>query len=354
MSRRENIVADFDKNHSRYLQFTDKIEQLLKQLLLIEDIHYHSISGRVKERSSLEKKLRKGRGKYANLGDVTDLTGIRIITYFSGDVDAIARVIEGEFEVDWSNSIDKRAVIEEDRFGYLSLHYVVSLSSSRTQLIENKYLKGLKAEIQIRSILQHAWAEIEHDLGYKSQEKIPREIRRSFSRVAGLLETADLEFMHIRKRLGKLEEELILQMEKNPSSVQITKTSLRLAMEHVSGFQTMNKCFFGHESSSIDIENLDGYKTKLNYLSIQSIDVLLQLTNKYKDKICMLHKMMKEEGKHWLDYLALLFVLEFYSIEGVCEYFRYFSLTENESCDEEVKKLLVMNDIMNQEAGELM
>ena len=64
----------------------------------------------------------------------------------------------------------------------------------RMVLRENKAFEGLKCEIQIRSVLQHAWAEIEHDLGYKSELTIPKEVRRSFSRLAGLLELGDKEF----------------------------------------------------------------------------------------------------------------------------------------------------------------
>ena len=98
---------------------------------------------------------------------MTDITGVRVITYFADQVDEIAKVMEGEFNIDIKNSIDKRDILDPDRFGYLSLHYViVSLSSARCALAEYRSFSELKAEVQVRSILQHAWAEIEHDLGY--------------------------------------------------------------------------------------------------------------------------------------------------------------------------------------------
>jgi hypothetical protein len=71
-----------------------------------------------------------------------------------------------------------------------------------------KFLKDLKAEIQIRSILQHAWAEIEHDLGYKSKYSIPFNLRRRFSRLSGLLELADEEFNNLRAELRKYKEKI--------------------------------------------------------------------------------------------------------------------------------------------------
>ena len=145
-----------------------RMETLLRQLLREREIPVHSISSRLKSRGSLAKKVERKGTSYSDLSDVTDLAGLRIVTYFSDQVDEIAGLIESEFQLDHHNSIDKRADLDPDRFGYLSLHYVVSLSPSRAALTEYRALAGLKAEIQIRSILQHAWAEIEHDLGYKT------------------------------------------------------------------------------------------------------------------------------------------------------------------------------------------
>ncbi|WP_242785636.1 GTP pyrophosphokinase [Bacillus cereus] len=125
-------------------------------------------------------KVEKGGNKYSTLNDITDISGIRVITYFSDDVDKVASMIQNEFEIDETNSVDKRTLLDPDRFGYLSLHYVIKLNTLRTSLVEYQRFKDLKAEVQIRSILQHAWAEIEHDLGYKSKNSIPRVVKRDF------------------------------------------------------------------------------------------------------------------------------------------------------------------------------
>jgi hypothetical protein len=61
-------------------------------------------------------------------------------------------------------------------------------------LVEYSTHTGVQFEVQIRSTLQHAWAEIEHDRGYKSEVEVARAVRRRFSRLAGLLELADYEF----------------------------------------------------------------------------------------------------------------------------------------------------------------
>jgi hypothetical protein len=87
----------------------------------------------------------------------------------------------------------------------LSVHYIVSLAPARARLPEYSKYRDCVGEIQIRSVLQHAWAEIEHDLGYKSGSAVPREAIRQFSRIAGLLEVADEGFVALRQRLTDYE-----------------------------------------------------------------------------------------------------------------------------------------------------
>jgi putative GTP pyrophosphokinase len=106
------------------------------------------------------------------------------------------------------------------------MHHVVSLLFERCQLIEYRRFPSFKAEIQTRSILQHAWAEIEHDLGYKSRQEVPKLIRRKFSRLAGLLELVDQEFITIRDELDKYEIAVPERIEKTPQLVTIDKASL--------------------------------------------------------------------------------------------------------------------------------
>lgn len=194
------LVKDFELDRARYESFAATVSGLLERLLKAEEIGVHSISFRCKEVASLEKKI-TAKPSYPSLAHITDLAGVRIITHYSDDVDRVALLVESEFAIDAENSIDKRIALDPDRFGYLSLHYVASMNSDRSKLREYSAFKGLKVEIQVRSILQHTWAEIEHDIGYKSTVQVPRHIRRKFSRLAGLLELADQEFVSIRTDL---------------------------------------------------------------------------------------------------------------------------------------------------------
>ncbi len=179
--------------------FGATISGLIRELLHHAAVDVHSVTARVKKRQSASKKLARDPEKYAELSDLTDLLGIRVITYFSDEVDKVASILTPHFSVDEATSVDKRATMDPDRFGYLSLHFIAELRSDRLGLVEYSRFAGMRFELQVRSILQHAWAEIEHDLGYKADMALPREMRRRFSRLAGLLELADDEFSRLRQ-----------------------------------------------------------------------------------------------------------------------------------------------------------
>ena len=208
VDKTRNILEEYDSKKSLYSHFLNEIEHQVKSILQTSGISVNAITSRLKDKDSLKGKIDRKDGKYENISNITDIVGIRIITYFSEDVDRIAEIIESEFDVDKENSIDKRESLEPDRFGYCSVHYVVKMSHQRLKLRECAAFKGLKCEIQIRSILQHAWAEIEHDIGYKSEITVPKEMRRNFSRIAGLLEIADKEFVEIRTALAQYRKDV--------------------------------------------------------------------------------------------------------------------------------------------------
>lgn len=110
MSYIDNILSDYDKNVSLYEILSRKISALLEGLIRDEGLYVHSIHHRVKQRDSLSRKLNKPDASYKKLGDLTDIAGVRVITYFSSDVDRVADIIRGEFTVDTEHSIDKGAL----------------------------------------------------------------------------------------------------------------------------------------------------------------------------------------------------------------------------------------------------
>jgi len=220
------IMAQYDSRHALLEDFTNTLADLIRDILRASALNVHSVTCRTKERTSIEAKLNRAPNKYLSLEDVTDVCGVRIITLFADDVDIVGKLVAQEFDVDVQHSIDKRKSLGANQFGYLSLHYVVRLNPVRRRLSEYKSFCDCSAEVQIRSMLQHAWAEIEHDLGYKAKETIPTEIRRKFSQLAGILESADDQFSDIRRTLAGYDTALPGRIVHEAETVRIDKASL--------------------------------------------------------------------------------------------------------------------------------
>ena len=187
----EQILQEYRDHLPEFREQTQAIQKTLRDTLDKAGIIVTSIESRVKTEDSLAGKLELKGAKYKSLADITDIIGLRVITYYSEDVDKVASAVDRLFDIDWDNSVDKRKLLEIDTFGYLSLHYICTKKGF-----------GYRFEIQMRTILQHAWANMNHDTGYKSGVEIPTYYRRSLSRMAGLLELVDEEFSRIRVELA--------------------------------------------------------------------------------------------------------------------------------------------------------
>ena len=170
-------------------QLSEQASSLLQAALREQNIELNTFERRVKTEESLAGKLEKKGYKYRTLYDITDVVGIRVVTYYTDDVDKVAAIAKQIFDVAWKNSVDKRKH-QLNSFGYLSLHYICYLKEGP--------LRTIPFEIQMRTALQHVWSAIEHDIGYKGAVKLPPEFVRQFSRLAGMLEMADDEFSRLR------------------------------------------------------------------------------------------------------------------------------------------------------------
>ena len=176
----------------RYRNLESIVNERMNQIFS-DKLSLIHVTHRIKTPDSIKGKLERKPDLYSSIYDIYDILGFRVICYISDDVDLAAKLIAENFRVDWKRSKDKREIIDARSFGYVALHYVCALPDDNN---------NLWFEVQIKTILQHSWAEIEHDLGYKTEIEVPREIRRSFS-AASLLETADDIFSEIRAKLAE-------------------------------------------------------------------------------------------------------------------------------------------------------
>ena len=186
----EMLLEEYREAIPVFERMQEEVLATLRDALQRNGLIVTAIESRIKTEESLTGKLALKGGKYATLSDITDILGARIVTFYTDDVDRIAAMAEQLFEIDWENSVDKRMLHQLDSFGYNSLHYICKLPGY-----------DYRFELQLRTTLQHAWASINHDIGYKSGVEIPREYMRRINRMAGLLEMADDEFSRIRSEI---------------------------------------------------------------------------------------------------------------------------------------------------------
>ncbi len=183
-------------------QFVNLVTSVLDEA----GINYLSVTGRAKSVASFAAKaarLADGRPVFDDpLREITDQIGIRVITYVHSDVQAVADLLEDQVVVYVDRDMGQETA-GEGRFGYASRHLLVGLDPVREGQDGYELMRGRQAQIQIRTVLQHAWAEFEHDIRYKGtipDEHVP-DFDRRFTLAAGLLELADREFSTIRARL---------------------------------------------------------------------------------------------------------------------------------------------------------
>jgi ppGpp synthetase/RelA/SpoT-type nucleotidyltranferase len=131
-------------------------------------------------------------GVFANM---TDLSAARVVLQTMSQVTRFCRFIEDAFIIDWVNSEDAGVRLGASEFGYRSHHYVVSLKPEAASIlgvpVDTERLRGVKAEIQVRTLAQHAVADTLHDRMYKSTVRpLPRHEREQ-ARIASILENSD-------------------------------------------------------------------------------------------------------------------------------------------------------------------
>lgn len=307
----EALLQQFREQVPALEQLSKTVYDQLRQVLHEQSVELSAIEYRVKTEQSLAGKLERKGDKYASLEDITDLVGLRIITFYTDDVDKVAAIVQQLYDVDWSNSIDKRKAHELTSFGYNSLHYICRLKEGSAPF-----------EIQMRTALQHVWSAIEHDIGYKGAVKLPPEYRRQFSRLAGMLELADDEFSRLRTTMtdyrrqvqalvksGKLDE-VLLSTDSFSSYLQMhpfNKLNQRIAavnqaevfpaslMPYLPILEGFGLETLGDLQRFIDSNGEEAYQLAVSQLAITDLDILAESIG--LQNLCLVHILKTGRGR---------------------------------------------------------
>lgn len=217
----DNTLAQFGSYYHEFrrahpaadVEFRLAIEELLTD----GGVTFDRVTTRIKEWSSLKAKAQKRRENGTLLypdprTDIHDMMGVRITTYHSTEIPVALKVLQDSFRV--HKSVDKAAETRiSGGFGYGSHHLILEVDDTSEDLQE---YRGLVFEVQVRTVLQHAWAEFEHDLRYKradvaNPDEVNAEVDRMFTLAAGLIELADQQFDQIAalKETGRVTDESV-------------------------------------------------------------------------------------------------------------------------------------------------
>lgn len=204
MSEPEAFLEWAEATRDGHQRLVEEVRYALDSALEVTTIEVAQILGRVKSLDSIREKI--SRKSYEDpRAEVPDLAGVRVVCLYQPDVDAVSAIVDRLFTV--MQTENKREGLGPDRMGYQGIHKIVKLNSS-FQGPRYRNLGDLVCEIQIRTIVQDAWAAISHNVAYKAEESTPPAIQRSINNVAALLEIAQEVFDSVRERSQQYRAEI--------------------------------------------------------------------------------------------------------------------------------------------------
>ncbi len=201
-----SILEQYKKVQLAYKDFSSTVKFILETLLKNNGFHYHVVSAREKAPERLEQKLGDN-SKLQNipLAELDDLAGCRVIFFLDSDIQRFIEYVYKEFSV--IKNVPKFSPDD-----YNAHHLVVHLNKNRLNLTEYSKFAGLKCEIQLTTVLYHAWSEMAHDIIYKPRKELPEfdqpsfeSLKKQFSDVMqNHIRQASYSFEFIYKQFEKL------------------------------------------------------------------------------------------------------------------------------------------------------
>lgn len=254
-------------NKPKYESVMENVSELIKKLLSIHERQYYEIKTRVKSPEGFLKKVYQGQDSYGNPSyrnpsQIVDLAGIRIIAYLASELKDIYDLVSSAVSI-----IEVRE--KHNERGYNAKHIIATLSEQRKDLPEYEKIKDIQFEIQFKTILQHAWAEIEHDRIYKYEGDVPPGIPKKFSNLATKLLKIDKTFQDISDTIETGPKEILSNIKQGILNIPIDAISLKQYVNVKFGDLPTVKLLYG----------VLGTKTILEELKTMGIRTLSDLDN---------------------------------------------------------------------------
>jgi putative GTP pyrophosphokinase len=206
MDREQNLRDLYNDRLPLFNRACNNVTEALSIFLSETKIPYLTITSRVKEFESFYEKI--DRKNYADaFNENEDFCGARIVLYHLNDIKKVIEIISSEFYV--QENEDKGTKLDINEFGYRSHHFIVKFREEWLTTPNYRGLNDIKIEIQVRTILMHAWAEIEHKLGYKNKEQVPSDLKRKLFMISAKLEEADGQFQELKSNIEDYKKEII-------------------------------------------------------------------------------------------------------------------------------------------------
>ena len=279
----EMLMEQYHERIHVYERLSHLADEALRHALDAQHVKVTAMEHRIKTETSLAGKLELKGGKYQTIEDVTDIVGLRVVTFYSADVDKVAAIVNEAFVVDRRNSVDKRKQHRLDSFGYNSLHYICRLPKTIVDDPEMPLLNELRFEIQMRTALQHVWSTLDHDTGYKGDVKIPHEYMRQFNRMAGMLELMDEEFSRLRNVLVDYRRQMLaLEASGQLDSVDLNAETFRRYLE-AHPFDRLNQRIAAINQAELYPVPIMPYLQVLQDLGMETLGEVNRLVEEYSD-----------------------------------------------------------------------
>lgn len=263
-----DLRNEYLKIKEDYVDFLNEFKRTVEKILLRNKIPTaFGIYGRVKSLDSIIEKTTSERFViHKSIGELNDLVGLRIVLLFPEFKNKVVDILSSEFDLLNDPTKSTQSI---DKFGYSSIHLILKIKDEWSKTPDWENHKNKKAEIQVRTLSEHIWAETSHSLFYKRQENIPNAMNRELFRVSALLEVVDEKLQNLKDKV----EEHFKYIREAPYEVILTldlnsETFRRVMLQNSNGIYDLND--YANKVLSSRIEK------DYNILNVNVLDSLIE------------------------------------------------------------------------------